>query len=261
MLTSKSNPTIMSKLAILRSPSKISRFLLTSGLFVFSTYWLNTNPAKAWVPNSLNTGVKCEFRPAAIPPIDASCQIGLESPLVGDKAITVLGYTPNLGSLDMLELNTQAFDPFTPWQVDLDFIPNRGPGDSGFLKYKLAIADASKFFSYAKLSNASGITNNGYSLKQEFYSDNTFSPAALLPSWTLINPPNPLGEALNNTKILYIKDSWTLAANANGTLNNVGNDFAQSGIGVPGPLALLGIVAGFGHSRKLRQRLKGSTLA
>jgi len=251
----------MSNLAILRSHQKISRFLLTSGLFVFSTCLLNTSSAHAWVPNSLGTGVKCEFRPAVIPPIDASCQTGLESPLVGDKTITVLGYTPNLGSLDMLELSTQAFDPFTPWQVDLDFIPNRGPGDSGFLKYKLAIADASQFFSYAKLSNASGITNNGYILKKEFYSDNTFSPAALLPSWTLTNPPNPIGEDLNKTKILYVKDSWTLAANANGTLNNVGNGFAQSGIGVPGPLSLLGVVAGFGYSRKLRQRLKGSPLA
>lgn len=176
MLISRSNPTVMPNLAILRSRLKISRSLLTSGLFVFSTCLLNTSSARAWVPNSLGTGV-------------------------------------------------------------------------------------SKFFSYAKLSNASGITNNGYSLKQEFYSDNTFSPAALLPSWTLTNPPNPVGEALSKTKILYIKDSWTLAANANGTLNNVGNDFAQSPMDVPGPWAWLGLVSGFGYSRKLRKRLKDSPLA
>jgi hypothetical protein len=261
MLILRSNSTAMSKLPILRSHHKISRLLLNSGLFVFGVCLLNTNSAQAWVPNSLGSGVKCEFRPAETTPTVASCQIGLESPQVGDKVITVLGYTPKLGSLDMLELSTQPFDPTTPWQVDLDLIPNRGPRDSGYLRYKLAITDARQYFSYAKLSNASGITNGGYSLKKEFYSDASFSPSALLPSWTLTNPPSPVGSAIFQSKTLFVMDSWTIDPTANGSLNAIDNSFAQSPADVPGPLALLGVVAGFGHSRLLRKRIKGSTLA
>ena len=245
----------MSKLPILRSHHKTSRLLLNSGLFVFGFCLLTTSSAQAWVPNSLGTGVKCEFRPAVIPPIDASCQIGLESPLVGNKAITLLGYTPKLGSLDMLELSSQPFDPTTPWQVDLDFIPNRGPGDSGYLQYKLAITDPIQFFARAKLSNASGITNGGYSIQQEFYSDASFSPSALLPSWTLTNPPSPVGGALFKTKTLYVMNRWTINPTADGSLNAIDNSYGQSSADVPGPLALLGVVAGFGHSRLLRKRI------
>ena len=248
------NPVIRS------SQSKISRFLLTSGLFLFGTCLLNSGSANAWVANAHGTGFKCAIIPAVNPPINTSCQMGLESPLVGDKAITVLGFTTKLGALDTLEFSTQAFDPSTPWHVDLNFIPNRGPGESGFLKYKLAIADASQFFSYVKLSNASGITNHQYIIQKEFYSDDSFSPAALLPSWTLSNPPSPVGEAILQSQTLYVMDSWNIHSDADGSLNNINNSYRQSSISVPGPLPLLGVVAGLGHSRRLRKRILASLL-
>jgi hypothetical protein len=60
---------------------------------------------------------------------------------------------------------------------------------------------------------------------------------------------------------LIERDDYNVQITSDGVIDNVQNTFGQTGTtGVPGPLPLLGIGAAFGMSRKLRKRIKGSTL-
>jgi hypothetical protein len=177
--------------------------------------------------------------------------------------------TTFLANTDVVEFTgPDAGDPNTPWHLTLDFNPNRGGdnniSDTGYLMYKMTITDPTQYFDQVKLGNTSSITNGNYTLTKNLYSDAGFTiPVVTLNS--LFNPPTPSGTTVSssNLQTLYVRDDYDILVTSNGVIDNLQNSFGQRGptTGVPGPLPLLGLGAAFGMSRKLRKRIKGSTLA
>lgn len=240
--------------------SWLGKALLGSASLVLASGLLNTSAAQAagWTPNGPPvTGYLCDlndllcFNPAA--PVD--------SPVVGDKFVTLLNRSTTIGvNTDVVEFTQDSGDINTPWHLTLDFNPNRGfPGDNGFLDYQITITDPDQWFDEVKLSNTSSITSGDYTLTKNFYTDSTYTTPLI--NTPLFNPPGPAGITLANLQLqtLFVRDTWTVAANANGVVDNIQNTFGQTN-GVPGPLPLLGLGAGFGLSRRLRRRIKGGVM-
>jgi hypothetical protein len=162
---------------------------------------------------------------------------------------------------DSVRFTLDPTNPNTPWQVALDFFPNRNNilNDTGNLRYKIAITDPSKYFDQVKLANQGDITNGQYLLTKTFWnSDYTMQVI----SNVLVNPVTPDGISVANLNLqtLYVQDEWNVMPTANGSITSIQNSFGQTDH-VPGPLPLVGIGAAFGLSRRIRSRIKGARLA
>jgi hypothetical protein len=175
--------------------------------------------------------------------------------------------TTFLANTDVVEFTgPDAGDPNTPWHLTLDFNPNRGGAnnisDTGFMKYKITITDPTMYFDQVKLGNTSTITNGNYTLTKNLYSDPGFTNLVVSLD-SLTNPPTPSGISISSALLqtLYVRDDYDVQITSDGVIDNVQNTFGQTTTPVPGPLPLLGIGAAFGMSRKLRKRIKGTTLA
>jgi len=242
-----------------------SNISISSAAFLLGACLLNTGSAQAagWFSNGGSpVGYKCDLT-------DPTC-FTTDSPILGDKFVTMISRsTTFLANTDVVEFTgPDAGDPNTPWHLTLDFNPNRGGdnniSDTGYLMYKITITDPTQYFDQVKLGNTSSITNGNYTLTKNLYSDAGFTiPVVTLNS--LFNPPTPSGTSVSssNLQTLYVRDDYNVLVTSNGVIDNLQNSFGQRGptTGVPGPLPLLGLGAAFGMSRKLRKRIKGSTLA
>jgi hypothetical protein len=235
---------------------------LSSAAFLLGACLLNTGSAQAvgWFSNGGSPeGFKCDLT-------DATC-FSTDSPTLGDKYVTLIERSTTFSAnTDVVEFTGPDLgDPNTPWHLTLDFNPNRGGAanisDTGFLKYKITITDPTMYFDQVKLANTSSITNDIYTLTKNLYSDAAFT-IPVIPVDSLFNPSTPKGTSVAGQflQTLYVRDDYDVPATSNGVIDNLQNSFGQT-TDVPGPLPLLGLGAAFGMSRKLRKRIKGSTLA
>lgn len=248
-------------LALIKMTSKRT-ISLGSAAFLLGACLLNTGSAQAvgWFSNGGSpVGYKCNLT-------DVDC-FTTNSPTLGDKFVTMISRsTTFLANTDVVEFTgPDAGDPNTPWHLTLDFNPNRGGdtniSDTGYLMYKITITDPTQYFDQVKLGNTSSITNGNYTLTKNLYSDAGFT-IPVIPVNSLFNPPTPSGTSVAGQQLqtLYVRDDYNVLVTSNGVIDNLQNSFGQT-TPVPGPLPLLGIGAAFGMSRKLRKRIKGSTLA
>jgi hypothetical protein len=239
---------------------------LSSAAFLLGACLLNTGSAQAvgWFSNGATlpnpVGFKCNLT-------DPDC-FTTDSPTLSDKYVTLIERSTTFSAnTDVVEFTENLSDPNTPWHLTLDFNPNRGGAnnisDTGFMKYKITITDPTMYFDQVKLGNTSTITNGDYTLTKNLYSDPGFTNLVVSLD-SLTNPPTPSGVSISSALLqtLYVRDDYNVQITSDGVIDNVQNTFGQTGTtGVPGPLPLLGIGAAFGMSRKLRKRIKGSTLA
>jgi hypothetical protein len=208
-------------------------------------------------------GFTCVLGPLG-PPNDCfqTPEGGEVSVTLGDKTLTLISRTTLLAANDdSVRFTLDPTDQNTPWQVDLNFFPNRNNilNDTGNLRYKIAITDPSKYFDQVKLANQGDITNGQYLLTKTFWnSDYTMQVI----SDVLVNPVTPDGISVANLNLqtLYVQDEWNVMPTANGSITSIQNSFGQTDH-VPGPLPLVGIGAAFGLSRRIRSRIKGARLA
>jgi len=245
----------------------LSKVLLAAALLGGTALYADSAQAVGWTPNGPIpfTGYKCNLSVVITPglpnPDNTDC-FNVPSPLVGDKRVTLLERSTNVGTnTDVVEFTLNKDDPNTPWHFTLDFNPNRNGEltDVGFLKYKIEIVTPSDlYFDQVKLSNTSTITNPlAYTLKKTFW-DPTFTTQIV--TTALENPPTPQGINLSSLRaqVLYVKDEWIIQPTANGVVDNIQNTFGQRSGEVPSPLPLLGVGAAFGMGRKLRLRIKAA---
>jgi hypothetical protein len=198
--------------------------------------------------------------------------------LLNDLDCFTTSYTLNDKTISLIERSTLVaanddvveftYDPTnvnTPWNVSLDFNPNRNNilNDNGFLKYKLEIDPIlgdGRVFDQVKLANQGDITNGEYEITKTFWNSD-FTTQIITD--VLINPSTPDGISVANLGLttLYVWDKWNVKPGANGSINSLQNSFGQTVPPVPGPLPLVGIGAAFGFSRRIRSRIKGARLA
>jgi hypothetical protein len=186
---------------------------------------------------------------------------------LGDKTISLIERSTLLAANDdVVEFTYDPTNVNTPWNVSLDFNPNRNNilNDIGFLKYKFEIDPIlgnGRVFDQIKLANQGDIANDEYLITKTFWnSDFTTQVIADV----LKNPSTPDGISVANLGLttLYVWDAWNVKPSANGSINSLQNSFGQTDIPpVPGPLPLVGIGAAFGLSRRIRSRIKGARLA
>jgi hypothetical protein len=215
----------------------------------------NTAQAVGWEPTppiGPATGFKCLLN-------DAECFT--TSVTLGDKEVKLISRTTLVADNDVVEFTLDPTDTNTPYNLSLDFNPNRNNilNDIGNLRYRIAITDPTRFFDQVKLANQGDITNGKYTITKTFWnSDYTVQVIAD----TLTNPVTPDGISLArlNLQTLYVQDEWNVQPDANGSINSLQNSFGQT-THVPGPLPLVGIGAAFGLSRRIRSRIKGARLA
>jgi hypothetical protein len=163
---------------------------------------------------------------------------------------------------DVVEFTYDPTNVNTPWNVSLDFNPNRNNllNDNGFLRYKFEIdpiLGKGRVFDQIKLANQGDITNGKYEITKSFWNSD-FTTQVITD--VLINPTTPDGISVANLGLttLYVWDKWNVQPGANGSINSLQNSFGQK---VPGPLPLVGIGAAFGLSRRIRSRIKGARLS
>jgi hypothetical protein len=225
---------------------------------------LTANSAQAgWIatpPIGGATGAKCLLGPPGLPNDCFSTSYTL-----GDKTISLINRSTLVAANDdVVEFTYDPTNLNTPWNVSLDFNPNRNNilNDTGFLRYKFEIDPVlgrGNFFDQVKLANQGDITNGEYTITKTFWnSDYTVQVIAD----ALTNPVSPDGISLASLRLktLYIQDEWNVQPGANGSINSLQNSFGQTS-DVPGPLPLVGIGAAFGLSRRIRSRIKGARLA
>jgi len=225
---------------------------------------LTANSAQAgWIatpPIGGATGAKCLLGPPGLPNDCFSTSYTL-----GDKTISLIDRSTLVAANDdVVEFTYDPTNVNTPWNVSLDFNPNRNNilNDTGFLRYKFEIDPVlgkGNFFDQVKLANQGDITNGAYTITKTFWnSDYTVQVIAD----ALTNPVSPDGISLASLRLktLYIQDEWNVQPGANGSINSLQNSFGQTS-DVPGPLPLVGIGAAFGLSRRIRSRIKGARLA
>jgi len=200
------------------------------------------------------TGAKCLLN-------DVECFT--TSYTLGDKTLALISRTTlQAANDDMVEYTLDTTNANTPWNISLDFNPNRNNllDDIGNLRYKITITDPSKIFGQVKLANQGDITNGEYTITKTFWnSDYTVQ----IITDVLSNPISPDGITLASLGLqtLYVQDEWNVQPGANGSLNSLQNSFGQTDIPpAPAPLPLIGIGAAFGFSRRLRSRIKRTRL-
>jgi len=240
-----------------RSTTLIKAFL--GALLVGGTVLTaNTAQAAGWEatpPIGGATGFKCLLKVT---------ECFTTSVTLGDKEVKLISRTTLVADNDdVVEFTLDPTDTNTPYNLSLDFNPNRNNilNDIGNLRYRIAITDPSKVFDQVKLANQGDITNGKYTITKTFW--NTDYSVQVITD-TLTNPVTPDGISLAslNLQTLYVQDEWNVQPGANGSINSLQNSFGQTDIPpVPGPLPLVGIGAAFGFSRRIRSRIKGARLA
>ena len=221
-----------------------------------TTLAANSAQAVGWEPTPPiggATGFKCLLN-------DSECFT--TSVTLGDKEVTLISRTSLVAANnDVVEFTLDPTNVNTPYELSLDFNPNRNNilNDVGNLRYKIAIMDPTRFFAQVGLANQGDITNGEYTITKTFWnSDYTVQVI----SDVLTNPVTPDGITLASLGLqtLYVQDEWNVQPGANGSINSLQNSFGQTDH-VPGPLPLVGIGAAFGLSRRIRSRIKGARLA
>jgi hypothetical protein len=152
----------------------------------------------------------------------------------------------------VLEL-TGVLYPNGQVQADIDY--NSGPltGATDIVTYKLEKTGSVSPVWFDQASLSANIGFAGGSVLKQIYSDEAMTNLiGQLSTTTGVFQTGPIS-GMNST--IYVKD--TITANADGTVDNVINDFRN----VPGPLPILGAGAAFGFSRKLRSRIKAASNA
>jgi hypothetical protein len=212
----------------------------------------NSAQAVSWVPTPPiggATGFQCLLN-------NSDCF--KDTVVLGDKALTLISRTTLVAANnDEVRFTLDPTNVNTPYQVALDFFPNRNNilNDVGNLRYKIAI-NGPLHFSQVKLANQGDITNGAYSVTKTFW--NSDYTVQVIPD-TLVNPITPDGIDISSLGLqtLYVQDEWNVKPTANGSITSIQNSFGQ----VPGPLPLVGVGAAFGLSRRIRSRIKGARLA
>jgi hypothetical protein len=237
--------------------TKLFKALLTAILLGGAALNSDSAQAAGWEatpPIGEATGAKCLLN-------DAECFT--TSYTLGDKTLTLISRsTLQDANDDIVEYTLDPTNINTPWNISLDFNPNRNNllNDMGNLRYKITITDPSKIFDQVKLANQGDITNGEYTLTKTFWnSDYTVQ----ITTDALTNPISPDGITLASLGLqtLYVQDEWNVQPGANGSLNSLQNSFGQTDIPpAPAPLPLVGIGAAFGFSRRLRSRIKRTRL-
>ncbi len=168
-----------------------------------------------------------------------------------DKLFTVVS-VPSSG-IGKVAWETSPPLPAQPnlWQVAIDWETSglAGPS-SGDFAYTVQITDPNKQFDSIGLSTGGDYPGPGVSstATKEVYQG--LSPTGpLIDSVTSIDGDLSYSNPIGGTEI-YVRDSWSVANGA--TIDNLSNYIRQSE--VPGPLPVLGAVAGLGWCRRLRRR-------
>jgi len=168
-----------------------------------------------------------------------------------DKLFTVVS-VPSSG-IGKVAWETSPPLPAQPnlWQVAIDWETSglAGPS-SGDFAYTVQITDPNKQFASIGLSTGGDYPGPGVdsTATKEVYQG--LSPTGpLIDSVTSIDGALSYSNPIGGTQI-YVRDSWSVANGA--TIDNLSNYIRQSE--VPGPLPVLGAVAGLGWCRRLRRR-------
>jgi len=168
-----------------------------------------------------------------------------------DKLFTVVS-VPSSG-IGKVAWETSPPLPAQPnlWQVAIDWETSglAGPS-SGDFAYTVQINDPNKQFASIGLSTGGDYPGQGVNstATKEVYQG--LSPTGpLIDSVTSIDGALSYSNPIGGTQI-YVRDSWSVANGA--TIDNLSNYIRQSE--VPGPLPVLGAVAGLGWCRRLRRR-------
>ncbi|MFM1811550.1 MAG: hypothetical protein RLZZ336_488 [Cyanobacteriota bacterium] len=138
------------------------------------------------------------------------------------------------------------------WQVAIDWetFGLAGPV-SGDFAYTVQITDPAQQFASIGLSTAGDYPGSGVdsTATKEVYQG--LSPSGpLIDSVTSLDGGLSYSNPIGGTQI-YVRDSWSVANGA--TIDNLSNYIRQSE--VPGPLPVLGAVAGLGWCRRLKRRV------
>jgi hypothetical protein len=168
-----------------------------------------------------------------------------------DKLFTVVS-VPSSG-IGKVAWETSPPLPAQPnlWQVAIDWETSglAGPS-SGDFAYTVQITDPNKQFASIGLSTGGDYPGPGVdstAIKEVYQGLSPTGP--LIDSVTSIDGALSYSNPIGGTQI-YVRDSWSVANGA--TIDNLSNYIRQSE--VPGPLPVLGAVAGLGWCRRLRRR-------
>ena len=170
---------------------------------------------------------------------------------LGDKRFTVIT-PPSIGAGNVA-WETSPPLPAQPnlWQVAINWELGGLAGEvSGDFAYTVEITEPGKQFASIGLSTGGDYPIEGLNslVTKEVYQG--LSPGGpLIDSVISIDGGQSYSNPIGGTAI-YVRDSWTVVNGA--TLDNVSNYIRQSE--VPGPLPVLGAVAGLGWCRRLRRR-------
>lgn len=172
---------------------------------------------------------------------------------LGDKRFNV----KTIPSLGVGKVAFEASPASLPelYQVAIDWAGSGLPGPStgsitGDFTYTVEIIDGTHQFASIGLSTGGDYPSQGVdsTVTKEVRQGLTAS-GPLIDSVTSIDGGLQYSNPIGGTQI-FVRDSWTLSSGA--TLDNVSNYIRQT---VPGPLPVLGAVAGLGWCRRLKRRV------
>lgn len=235
-------------------------------------------PRPPWTdipPSNIAPFTKCDFLSSSA----NSCVIGITSPVVVDKQLTILNWSsissPNPANPSDLEFSYVLGDTH-PWHVDVDFNPD--DLDGGSLAYLIEIVPdfiydrpidptfpplilacdlypgCGSAFGGVRLSSGAAVTKvYGTGYDATALDPRGGSTGLVTGIIDILNTPPSPDFGPGGPSALYVKDYWA----AGQPVDNLENAFNQ----VPGPLPIFGMGAAFGFSRKLRKRIKARAQA
>lgn len=171
---------------------------------------------------------------------------------LGDKRFTVV--TPPSSGIGKVAWETSPPLPTQPdlWQVAIDWEGSALAGPViGDFAYTVEITEPGKQFGSIGLSTAGRYQEGGdvSTVSKEVYQG--INPSGgLIDSVTLTDGGSAFSNPIGGNMI-YVRDSWSVVVGD--TLDNASNYITQSE--VPGPLPVLGAVAGLGWCRRLKRRV------
>jgi hypothetical protein len=242
-----------------RLSKALPRVALAASALVGGASLLSGGQAKAFI---------CSFGGAPMPP--TACQTGMWYPSnpTSDKLVKFLNLpSKGTGSIkfDYDDNPPPGLSLLDLWEVDVDYNADLMPADGvSTFDYLIKIDKSVPHFPYFRDVSLGGGINGDASLTKEIWSTNGNGVKQTLLHTLIDDPFNSVNDLHYNLlpthalDELYIFDTSNPGTIANGGLvNNHQNTFRQ----VPGPLPLLGAGAAFGYTRRLRRRLKATSLA
>ena len=234
-----------------RLKAAIPRLVLATGVLLGAANLLSAGSAQA--ANAYKCAPKIPSGPGGIFSINFSSILAGDTITCGDKEFTVNSFNfNNPGSIDFEWVEISPLPGFADdlFSANINFAPSLVGVKAGFFDYNLKILDPKYRFDSVQLDSTVAInrTPGSTSVIKQI----TGGPTLVSLDGAQVGPipfqtPSPI----------TVRDTWNVVSKD--VLTNIKDTYTQEE--APGPLPLLGAGLAFGWSRKLRQRVKATSLA